>query len=200
MHVHLDGKGLLPSDRRSYPMALMQLWRTHLIFENVMISFLPFSRRRNEYCRPLSEAFKLSELELVESLIEAEKMWYKEITPRNIARAKGSHYHPSRYFGLNLNPLFSQRHLEIRLHNGTLNERKILEWANLNALMVDAAVAGEFTDDFLDEALATSNVRDKTNMLFKNIGLAESSRKYFYDRQHKFDNKKTQDEDVFTNN
>lgn len=199
MHIHLDGAGLLPKDRGRYPVELMQLWKAYILYEGVLMSFLPFSRRRNDYCRPLSEAFQLNELDMVDSLVEAEKLWYKERTYQEVRHAKRQHYHTSRYFGINLNPLFGKGHMEIRSHSGTLNPQKILEWANLHALILDAAQAREFGSDFLNETQATPGLREKTRMLFEQIGLPESSRQYFYGRQKKFGDKKARDEEVSDN-
>lgn len=196
MHIHLDGDGIIYPDRRAYPSSLIQLWKAYIVYENVLISFLPFSRRRNDYCRPLSEAFQLIEIDTLHSLIDAEKLWYKERAYSNIRRAKGHHYHTSRYFGVNLNSLFSQGHLEIRTHSGTTNPRKILEWANLHALIVDAAANKKFTTAFLNESQATSDLKEKTDMLFTIIGLSETSKQYFRTRQGKFGDKKNLDEET----
>lgn len=200
MHIHLDGKGLLPIDRREYPDSLIQLWKTYIIYENIILSLLPFSRRRNDYCRPLSEAFKIVELDILDSLIDAEKLWYTEKTFSKVMTAKGHHYHSARYFGVNFSPLFASGHFEIRLHSGTLNSKKILEWANLHALITDAAVAGKLGNSFLNESQATPNMRDKTIMLFDRIGLSAASQQYFFARQKKFGNKKEGDEEVESKN
>lgn len=189
LHVHLDGKGIMRPSRKEYPTALIQLWKTHLVFEDAILSFLPYERRRNGFCRPMGDSFKLTELELCDSLLDLEKLWYKQRTYSEIQRSKGQHYHSSRYFGVNFHSLLSHGHLEIRYHSGTLNARKILEWANLHCLIMDSAAKKELTDDFLQEAMATSVLRDKTELLFETIGMAESSRQYFRARQKKFGSK-----------
>lgn len=195
MHVHLDGKGIILADRKAYPAALIQLWKTYIVFEDVIMSFLPFARRANDYCRPLSEAFKLSEFETVETLIDAEKLWYKERTPQDMRQAKQHHYHSSRYFSINFHCLFGEGHLEVRSHSGTTNARKILEWANLHALIADAAENKMFTPEFLKEAQTTSELREKTSMLFNRIGLSEKSRQYYRTRQRKFGDKKNEEDE-----
>ncbi len=196
MHIHLDGAGVVDSNRRKYPAELLQLWRTYIVFEDVIMSFLPFSRRRNDYCRPMSEAFKVNDLDIIDSLAEAERFWYKERTYSGIQNAKGSQYHASRYFGANFHSLLANGHFEVRFHSGTLQAKKILEWANLHALIMDACADKAMDVAFFREAQATYRLNDKTNLLFDKIGLAESSRQYFRSRQKKFGNKKNEDEEV----
>lgn len=196
MHVHIDGAGILGPSRREYPTALLQLWRTYIVFEDVIMSFLPFSRRRNDYCRPMSEAFKVNDLDIIESLAEAERFWYKERTYSDIVNAKGHQYHASRYFGANFHSLLAHGHFEVRFHSGTLNANKVLQWANLHALILDACAAGKMNVDFFREAQATYNLPDKTNLLFSQIGLAESSKQFYRARQKTFLAKRNEDDET----
>lgn len=186
-HIHLDGAGLIPDSRKEFPARLISLWKAHLVFEDVILSFLPFGRRLNRYCRPMRDYFKLSEIDLIRSMYDAEKLWYRQRSYSSIAEDKGHHYHPSRYFGFNLHSLLGQRNLEIRYHTGTLNAKKIFHWVNLHSLIMDNA--GRFPETFLNEAQATSNLREKTDMLFKQIGLNKKSQEYFFARQRKFNDK-----------
>ena len=196
MHIHLDGDGIIPNDRRQYPANLVQLWKTYIAFEDVILSVLPYPRRFNDFCRPISHAFSLSQLDVITSTLDAEKLLYEERTYPEIRDAKNRHYHPSRYFGVNLHSLLAHGHLEIRFHSGTLNAKKILEWANLHTAIVDAAVNGALTKEFIIEAMSTSKLSDKTKMLFKAIGLSEQSQQYFFSRQKKFADKKVDEDEV----
>lgn len=190
MHIHLDAVNLVPESRKDSPKALKQLWKAHLVFEDVILSFIPYKRRSNDFCRPMRDAFNLMEVELCDSIFDLEKLWYKQSSSYEIKESKGHHYHSSRYFGVNLHSLFANQHLEIRYHSGTTNARKILEWANLHALIMDAAVASKFTAPFLKECQSTTSLHEKTQMLFELLKLEESGRQYFYARQKKFSNKK----------
>jgi hypothetical protein len=189
MHIHLDGVGIVPESRAKYPKALIDMWKAYLVFEDVMFSFLPFNRRLNVFCRPLRDYFKLSELDMIETVFDAEKLWYKQQESSEIRSQKQHHHHASRYFGVNLHSLLANGHLELRHHSGTINTKKVLQWANLHALIMDAAVAGKFTTVLLNEAQATTSIKDKTTMLFEAIGLSKTSRTYFYQRQVKFSDK-----------
>jgi hypothetical protein len=190
LHIHLDGAGIVGESRKIYPTSVIQLWKAHLVFEDVVLSVLPYSRRQNDYCRPMRDTFSLLELDHIDSLLDVEKLWYKERTYSRIVEAKEHHRHPSRYFGVNFHSLLSDGHLEIRYHSGTTNPKKILEWANLHSLIMDAAAGRKFNPGFLREAQVTSNLKDKTQMLFNVVGLSKESQAYFRARQRKFTDKK----------
>ncbi len=199
MHVHIDGKGLIPLDRKEYPAALVQLWKAYLVFEDVLMSLVPYSRRNNDFCRRLSEAFQINELDTIENMVEVEKMWYKARTTADIRSAKGQHYSTTRYFGVNFHCLLNDGHFEIRFRHGTTNPTKILEWANLHTLMADAAVRLAFSADFLREAQATYHLKEKAQMLYSRLGMSKSSIDYFLSQQRKFADKKNRDEETKNN-
>lgn len=196
MHVHLDGDGIIPLRREDHPGALKDLWKAHIIFEDVIFSFLPFSRRLNRFCRPMRDYFKVSEIELIQTMFDAEKLWYKQQDAEHIRSEKQQHHHASRYFGVNLHSLFANNHLELRHHSATLNAKKVLQWANLHALIMDAAQQGQFTQEFLANAQATTGIKDKTIMLFDAIKLGKQQRQYFYQRQAKFSDKVQQEDEM----
>jgi hypothetical protein len=199
MHVHIDGKGLIPQERKEYPAALINLWKAYLVFEDVLMSVVPYSRRNNDFCRRLSEAFQINELDTIENMVDVEKMWYKARTTQDIRQAKHQHYSTTRYFGVNFHCLLNDGHFEIRFHPGTLNPKKVLEWANLHTLIADASVNLMFTPEFLREAQATYHLQEKAALLFDRIGMSKSSKEYFISRQRKFADKKNRDEETKAN-
>lgn len=199
MHIHIDGKGLIPQNRKEYPASLIQLWKAYLVFEDVLMSLVPYSRRNNDFCRRLTEAFQVNELDTIENMVDVEKMWYKARTTHDIRNAKGQHYSATRYFGVNFHCLLNDGHFEIRFHPGTLNAKKILEWANLHVLITDAAVNLSFTSDFLREAQATYHMQEKAALLFDHIGMSKSSKEFYLSRQRKFADKKNRDDETKRN-
>lgn len=196
MHVHIDGQGLVPLNRKEYPAALIQMFKAYLVFEDVLMSLVPYSRRNNDFCRRLSEAFQLNELDTLETMLDVEKLWYKARTTTDIRNAKGQHYSSTRYFGVNFHCLLNDGHFEIRFHPGTLNAKKVLEWANLHVLIADAAVRLAFTNEFLREAQATYHLSEKTHLLFDLLGMSKPSKEFFVARQRKFADKKRRDEET----
>jgi superfamily II DNA or RNA helicase len=78
----------------------------------------------NPYCRPLAEVFSESVLARTPSLS----------TIRALANAEDA-----RYVTFNVRPLDHQQTVEVRMHNGTLEARKILLWLSLWAQILWAA-------------------------------------------------------------
>lgn len=193
LHLHLEGSEFLPFDRRLYPRHLIDLWLAYLVFEDVLFSFVPYGRKNNNYCQFLNSAFNYFEVWQLHNLAEIERYWYGVYSIIDLNGVKREKHHPSRYFGINFHSLFTEGHLEIRLHSGTVSYRKILEWANLHATIMDFAMLGGFTEDILNEARAVS-LQERTKMLLNILGLSGSSKRWFLERQKKFSNKNNLDD------
>lgn len=195
LHIHLDGKGLLPRSRTATePLALKQLWAFYHLFDKVMLSFLPQSRRDNRFCHPVTQSANMLYIVNAKNLTQLEEAWYKDSRPWQIKSRKAHKYDNSRYCGLNLHSLFASRHVEIRFHGGTLNPTKILEWANLHQTILDLASAKKLDIRTASEAEGLS-LRGQTQLFFNMLGLSEKSRRYFLRRQELF-TASTESEDV----
>jgi hypothetical protein len=193
LHIHLDGQGLMPPSRTtSYPREIIGLWSFYVIFEDVFLSFLPRSRRRNRYCALVHSDFHVKEIRNCETLEALEKLWYRTANRNEIATRKSDKYDSSRYMGVNLHSLFASNHLEIRYHSGTLNPVKILEWVNVHQRILDLAAGYQNPENYQDilEASKTASyeptLEGKTEMFFDILSLDESSRTYFKSRQAMF--------------
>lgn len=186
LHIHLDGRGLLTRDpRNGEPTALKQLWYFYSAFDDVLLSFLPKSRRTNRFCRPTKETARLSAIAAARTVRDLEEIWYRETSPHSINYRKDHKYDDSRYAGLNLHSLFSSKHVEIRFHGGTLNAVKILEWTHLHQTILDLAAKRQLPTERTNEARALS-LASQTQLFFNMLGLPEHSRKYFLQRQKTF--------------
>lgn len=188
LHIHLDGKDLMPKTRtKTYPKAIAEMLMFYLAMEEVLLSFLPPSRRQNTFCNPLRNNYHISEIEEARSLEALEKIWYRYSMRKQLKRAKSEKYHSSRYAGINLHSLLKDGHLEVRFHSGTLNATKILEWVNLHQTILDIACAKyPMIGTMAKEAVKMPNLEDKTELFFSLLGLSESSRTYFKSRQQTF--------------
>lgn len=132
LHIHLD-----LSDVKYNIEVLKRIMIFHLVFENVLHSILPQERRANRYCKSLRDSYTIEEIKNVKSVSELEQIWYRETNIERIQSLKGQRYNETRYRGVNFHSLLAQGHIEIRYHSGTLNSKKILEWANLHARIID---------------------------------------------------------------
>ncbi len=164
---------------------LRDLFCFYIAFEDVLLSFLPKVRRQNRYCRPLRVDYHIKEIMNARSVQEIESIWYR-VKNEYIPRCKADHKHDSRYRGINLHSLIAMGHLEVRFHSGTINDRKILEWINLHTRIMDCAVHGGFSSDYLLSVNSNINIFEKTKEMFDILKITESSRAYFTLRQKKF--------------
>jgi hypothetical protein len=138
LHVHLDGAGFM-ADKDTEPVGLKNLLAIYLAYEDVLLSFLPKSRRGNRYCDNLGKNYHIREVLDTYTIEDLEKLWYRVSSRKDVNSLKQDKYHASRYNGVNIHSLLKDGHLEIRYHSGTLNATKILEWVNLHQTIMDKA-------------------------------------------------------------
>lgn len=203
LHLHLDGQALIATSRDSRAFgvkkvnSLKNLWLLHLIFEDVLLSFLPETRRGNRYCQSLRRRYTVSDVQQVTSQEEIEMLWYKTKDSEELNESKTHKYHQTRYSTLNLHSLFAHGHFEIRNHSGTLNPQKILEWANLHtAIAYFATVPSDVlemnvtlpngTSTPLNSLLEETNLLKKTKTFLQMLGITEASQAYWLKRQELF--------------
>lgn len=185
-HVHIDVDDLQRMSAGEQFNCIRNLWLFYIAFEDVLMSFLPESRRHNSFCHPLRSDYHFKEILDTHNIDKLEQIWYRVTSIRNAQIAKNEHKHESRYRGINLHSLFSDRHLEIRFHSGTLNMRKILEWANLHLMIVDRVFNNGIDRSFMGEMMNSVSLEEKTKAFFQYLNLPKSSIGYFLTRQEKF--------------
>lgn len=186
-HVHIDYADVdsLSADRQFN--RIRQLWLFYIAFEDVLISFLPESRRKkSRYCEPLRSEYHFKEVSSTGNMDQLEKLWYRTRTAIDTTRCKSDKKHQTRYRGINMHTLLTGRHLEIRFHSGTINPRKVLEWANLHAIIGDRILGNLFDVDLLKFNNNSIDLKHKTNTFFELVCLDPKSEAYFRARQDKF--------------
>ena len=190
LHVHLDGKDYLKNIN-----AIQKLMVFFLVYEDVILSFLPSSRRENTYCNTLSEFYHLKEIKECYSLEEFEKIWYRDDNTRRIEERKQDKHDGSRYAGINFHSLLANGHLEIRYHSGTINYTKMIMWIKMFVMILDeigkithrnATVNRNLESYAILKARFILGLPEKTLSFFNAIGLPEDMRTYFLERQKKF--------------
>lgn len=183
LHIHLDGKGLLPKTRTKHePRAVKTLLELYIAYEDVIQSLLPRSRRNNNYARHVRSSFCINDIQNCYTLEALEKLWYKAAKRKELKRLKAEHYNSTRYNGLNLHSLFSDGHLEIRYHSGTINYEKIMHWVTLHTCMVDWATKANGVRGTHE----LTDLKEKTENLFYIIDLPDATREYYRMRQNLF--------------
>lgn len=199
-HIHLQAK----SGEQKFEF-IQRLMFFGLIFEDVLLSFLPKSRQRNRFAQRLRNYIDVDIISEATDKKDLDTIWYKSYNKRELSRRKRNKYDSVRYYGFNFHCyLGKSKHLEIRHHNGTSNAKKILEWANLNCLILDFIkkevemyptlnewplkniLVSKYDKYFDSDNLINQDyLLEKTNTLFELIGLSQNSRDYFINRQQK---------------
>lgn len=192
-HVHIDFKDSVKRERQGdiydYRHNMIKnLWLFYIAFEDVLASFMPRSRRNNRYCTQLKTDYHAKEIATTNNLEELEKIWYRVRGSSDLKSRKADRKDETRYRGINLHTLFIENHLEIRFHSGTINPRKILEWANLHCQIADLAVEMKLDSSVFNEQAVNVDLEQKTDIFFQILDLPEASEAYFRVRQEKFKN------------
>lgn len=185
LHVHIDAADMKEAVDKGEWRLVQTYWMFYIVFDKVIRSFLPLSRRRNSFCRPMEHVYgavkgagDFSELVNIHTSYEQ-----KHVDERY--RNKESK-DPTRYRGLNLHPLWNGWHSEVRYHNGTIQADRILHWAYLHCLIMDKVMDGTITQEWIEEMKNKRSVIKMTTSLFDKIGIATPSRIYLRARQVKF--------------
>lgn len=181
-HIHLDTTNF---DYKQ----IAKLMMFYIVFEDVILSFLPFSRRTNSFCKLLKNRISLEDINAVRDRDQLEQLWYKikVLTEREQARLnsyKSEKYHGSRYAGANFHSVFFRNSLEIRYHSATLNAEKIINWIALHKTIVDRVKTEENID--YNRIQTTLNSDLKRQIFWQTIGLlVDDPIRKFYDRRAK---------------
>lgn len=180
-HLHIDGSDIM----RSYS-TLKKLWLFYYAFDDVLLAMLPASRRNNRYCKALRKSYGYTKILEADSRERLEALWYDEAAYTGDELAdklqdhKSGKYDDTRYNGLNFHSLWKDGHLEVRYHSGTINTKKILEWANIHCRIHDKIKDINIGD--IQRALNSVLLAEKTQMFFDLLNLSTLSRKYIMDR------------------
>lgn len=210
LHIHLDGGDMVSKVRgtEQRPTEIIAMYLFYRIFEDVIESFLPSTRRNNRYAskfkcgassgngevqHPQIDNF-IGLLPALNTLDKFEMVWYGVPSVSSVYEAKNRRYTTSRYFGANFHSLLKDNHFEVRYHSGTLNYEKILYWVDLHSSILKACRTGKITESDMVNAyrriLDWSNIETITEMMFSFLDINDDTKEYLLDRQTKFKNVK----------
>jgi hypothetical protein len=200
LHMHIDAK-----DFRNDIETLQNIFMFYMIFEPVIYSFLPYSRRSNSYCMPLEQFYNQKEIMSCQSVEELETIWYREQDYEKKEERKKEKYDQSRYAGVNFHSIFSKNNLEIRHHSGTLDYEKINMWKELHLAIVESCRIKEietvvqestgYTYQIKESKIKIHQIIDSRKVLelslrrdkmFELLQLEPKTQKYFLARNKKF--------------
>lgn len=207
-HIHLDG-GKIFRKAEGRPAELISLYLFYRLFENVIESFLPSTRRNNRYCSKFISGAVHNDNEItiesmdmtfqvmdnIQNLDMFQMYWYKQGNMDGVRKNQNYRYTTSRYFGANFHSLLKDNHFEIRYHSGTLNYEKILYWIDLHGNIMKACQDGVITEQMIKDLYAKNySLDDLTHHMFGMIKLNDDTREYLLDRQARFKDVKKSEE------
>jgi hypothetical protein len=136
LHVHVDARGASYAD-------LCRLARVFAKVESGLFNMIAPSRRKNRrYCAPWGATFDRAGVFLAESMEDKTRTLdcaiYGSESAAVSAKREGK-YHGSRYRSLNLHSFHVHGTVEFRMHHGTVDAEKVLNWAAVCSAIVDFA-------------------------------------------------------------
>ena len=159
LHVHIDAsdmKDKVREEEEGYKIA-KNYWLFYIVMDDVIRSFLPPSRRRNDYCKPCESVYRA--VHDAKSLMDLMLIYESSDSTLLDANSRVKYKDPTRYRGINLISLWREWHAEIRYHNGTLQGERILHWAYLHCLIMDKIMDGTITLAWIESMRATKGDR-----------------------------------------
>lgn len=158
------------------PGVLGRILNTWLAIEGVIYATQPGGRLSNRYCAPLAGYRLRLGSDTVESLMSRHNS-------KSTILNRSSDF--SRYHALNLNSLQKYGTLEVRLHTGTLNYKKITTWARFVTAIFNYAMTKydrKVITKLSNQALDDKKIQDTFDLL----GLSTPDKTHLLGRINKF--------------
>lgn len=171
LEVENNEVAIIVKERNQTHDSLKLLFGFYLIFNDVLSSFLPKSRRNNHYCKELQTKYSIDEILKINSFDDFDKLWYKSSNGNEIKMLKGNKYHESRYYAINFHSLAKLGTIEIRSHSGTLDKHKIARWILLHQTIFDKVIADKNMQDFLVRVKDIKDLTAKTEIFYDFLSL-----------------------------
>jgi len=182
-HLHLGAEQLKNDFKK-----LKILISLYYVYDKLFFRYLPKARADNSYCQPLR--LKYPDIMKKDSRSELDKYIYRTDSERSVESSKSSKYDSARYGSINIHSIYFRGTLEVRSHSGTIEARKVLEWANLHGLILENILNGTITESWVKKLSKSRYTAEEINNLehelFEKIELSEKSREYFNSRRNKF--------------
>jgi len=122
-------------------------------FEEILKGMMPNSRQSSNWCKD----FPIPKKQLRHITEESEliEMYYDYMD----SQPSTDKYNDARYCGLNIHSRYYHGSLEFRLHSGTINKTKILNWIQILNRIIDMAIDLErYTGDEYDKWIKKSPI------------------------------------------
>jgi hypothetical protein len=196
-HLHVDGScgyhvHLFVHPSLQTAKNLKKIWLAYHRLEQFFFSMVPTSRRNNSYCRSLQRNFLLEKIAGKRSLKGLLGYYYSKKI-RNVDRDtdKSNKYNDKRYYWVNLHSILHRNTLEIRLHNGTLNGKKVVYWYMMHRKFL------EWVLKFKTSSIMRLDSDELVSRFLYHV-LTKKLRRYVFSRVGKFSETRFGMEDLFS--
>ena len=168
VHIHFDARDMTEAELRN-------IYLFYGNFEEIFFQMVPNSRRNNNYAKSIRSKYDLA----------CEKKFKNHIlnmsNNENLEKYTPSTYDSSRYDWLNMTSALSKRKsIEVRLHSGTLDHKKIINWIRINMACIEWARKADIK--------RVITVKNRLRTLYK-IVESKDLIKYIEQRRDKFKKK-----------
>lgn len=151
-HLHMNARDL--SEKQ-----IANFLRTAYMYQDSIFSMVHATRRSNRYAIKLPSQFKNVDEASLESVIYP-VTGSDDDRAYQISRFKREKYNSARYSWLNTHSYYYRGTMEVRLHDGTTNAEKVLNWAELWLKVLEFTATSTYNErlyaeknwfEFLDE-------------------------------------------------
>lgn len=146
-HVHIGVEEYMSEDEELNT-RLKRLYEFYVVIDRSIASLIPKSRRQNRYCGSIQSSVDDSDLDKVKSGKKLFNFLYR--TNNDVSPVDRDSSFISRYKGINFSSLYNRGTIEIRYHQGTLDAKKIIAWADFHAGIIDLVMSGTLTDEDIE--------------------------------------------------
>lgn len=140
LHVHVDAR-----DLKFYE--IRKILNYYAAIEPALYAILPKWRRNSKYCVPNGKRFAGIQLNKHKKLRhDVHKVCYQTTNMQELPDRKKHKYDDARYFGFNLHSWFYRGTIEFRHFGGSIECRKITNWARLCCAIIEYSAFAKDSD------------------------------------------------------
>ena len=168
--------------------SLKNILYAYTVFDDVFQMLVPSDRREaNRFCKKLSTRIAPYEIQQCKTMEDLETLWYRAKTKTAINTKKNTKYDESRYYLANFHSLFAKYNtIEIRLHEGTLNEKVVLYWIAIHQHIIDRLSNGYNAIGVMEQACDMFDRDEKLKFFLRFFKFSKELENYIIHRAEFF--------------
>tara|TARA_X000001382_G_scaffold62218_1_gene42880 strand:- start:13265 stop:14428 length:1164 start_codon:yes stop_codon:yes gene_type:complete len=145
LHVHFNSLDMTPRE-------VAHVGIVYKFFQGMLKDMMPNSRQDSNWCRDFElDNSSLRNVETEDSLIDL----YYNVMMNSIPSTEK--YNDARYCALNIHSRYYHGSLEFRLHSGTINQWKIVNWISILNIIINKGIEiSKYKDDKFEEYISSS--------------------------------------------